>query len=323
MNVNNDAFNTRLNTQRGIAHVGSFLAENGAQQFFFRRNRRFAFRRNFADQNITGLDFGADVNDTGFVKVAQRFFAHVRNITGNFFLAELGIAGHYFKFLDMQRSQNVVAGNTFGEQNRVFVVQTVPRHKGNQHVLAESQFAHVSTRTVGHDVAGLDHVADLNQRHLVDAGVLVGTTELRQLVNFNTDAVRIFAHRTNNDAVCINRVDHAVILTYDSCTGIFGNGGFHTGTYQRSFRTQQGHALTLHVRSHQGTVRVVVFQKRNKRGRNRHQLFRRNVDEVDVFRRMEFKFAGFAAGNGIFDESAVITDFGIGFRNNIPSLLIG
>ena len=323
MNVNDDTFNTRLNTQRSIAHVGSFLAENGAQQFFFRRNRRFALRRNLADQNVAGLNFGADVNDTGFVKVSQRFFAHVRNVAGDFFLAELGIAGHYFKFLDMQRGQNVIAGNTLGKQNRVFVVQTVPRHKGNQHVFAESQFAHVGTRTVGHDVAGLDHVADLNQRYLVDAGVLVGTTELRQLVNFNADAVRIFVHRTNHDTVGINRVNHTVILADDRCTGIFGNGGFHTGTDQRGFRTQQRYALTLHVRSHQSTVRVVVFQERNKRGRNRHQLFRRNVDEIDVFRRMKFKFAGFAAGNGIFDESAVVADFGVGFRNDVLAFLIG
>ena len=38
---------------------------------------------------------------------------------------------------------------------------------------------------------------------------------------------------------------------------------------------------------------------------------------------MEFKFAGFAAGNGIFDESAVVADFGVGFRNDVLAFLIG
>ena len=102
MNVNHDAFNTRLNTQGSITNVTGFFAEDGAQQFFFRRNRRFAFRRNLTDQNVTGLNFGTDVNDTGFIQIAQGFLTDVRNIAGDFFLPQLGVTGHNFKFFNMQ-----------------------------------------------------------------------------------------------------------------------------------------------------------------------------------------------------------------------------
>ena len=103
------AGNAGRQTQRRIAHVGGLFTENGAQQFFFRRHRAFALRRHLADQNVARIDFGADVNDAGFVEILQRFFADIRNIAGDFFLAQLGIARHHFEFFDMDRGEHVVA----------------------------------------------------------------------------------------------------------------------------------------------------------------------------------------------------------------------
>ena len=57
---------------------------------------------------------------------------------------------------------------------------------------------------------------------------------------------------------------------------------FHTGSHQRSFGNQERHGLTLHVRTHEGSVGVVVLQERNQRGRNGHHLARRNVHVGDV-----------------------------------------
>ena len=323
MYVNDNAFDTRLNAQRRVADIGRLFAKDGAQQFFFRCYRRFAFRRNLADQNVAGLDFGTDVNDACLIQITQSFFADVRDVAGNLFLTKFGIAGHHFKFFNMQRSEDVVAGNAFGQQNGILVVQTVPRHKSNQNVLAQSQFAHVGTRTVGHNVAGLDFVADLNQRHLVNAGVLVRAAEFLQLVNFNAHIGAVAFLGTNHNTVGVNRVDDTVILGNHGRAGILGDGSFHAGTDQRGFRTQQGHALTLHVRTHQRTVRVVVFQERNQSGRNRNQLLRRNVNEVDLFRMGKFKLAGLAAGNQIVFEMAVFLDLGVRFRNFELAFLIG
>jgi hypothetical protein len=82
--------------QRGVAHVGGLFAEDGAQQLFFRRHRAFALRRDLADQDVARLHLGADVDDAGFVEVAlERFFADVRDVAGDFFRPELGVAGHH------------------------------------------------------------------------------------------------------------------------------------------------------------------------------------------------------------------------------------
>ena len=44
------------------------------------------------------------------------------------------------------------------------------------------------------------------------------------------------------------------------------------------------HSLTLHVRTHQRTVGVIVLQERNQRRGNRNDLLRRHVHQGDVFR---------------------------------------
>src|SRR5262249_15823803 len=50
------ALDTGRHAQRGVAHVRGFLAENRAQQLFFRRHWAFALRRDLADQNVAGVD---------------------------------------------------------------------------------------------------------------------------------------------------------------------------------------------------------------------------------------------------------------------------
>ncbi len=79
----------RRHAQRGIADVGSLFAEDGAQQLFFRRHRAFALRRDLADQDVAGANFGTDIDDAGFVEVLQRFFRDVRNVAGDFLRPEL------------------------------------------------------------------------------------------------------------------------------------------------------------------------------------------------------------------------------------------
>ncbi|MGY3458193.1 hypothetical protein ACVWW5_003643 [Bradyrhizobium sp. LM3.4] len=95
------ALHARRNAQRGVANVGSLFTEDGAQELFFRRHRAFALRSDLADQDVAGAHFRADVHDTGFVEVLQRFFRHVRNVAGDFLGSELGVAGHHLEFFDM------------------------------------------------------------------------------------------------------------------------------------------------------------------------------------------------------------------------------
>ena len=100
-----------------------------------------------------GGDFGTDMHDTGFVEVLQRFFRNVRNVAGDFLRTKLGVAGHHFIFLDMDRGEDVLHGDLFAEQDGVFEVVAIPRHERDEHVAAESQIAQFGRRTIGDDVA--------------------------------------------------------------------------------------------------------------------------------------------------------------------------
>src|ERR1700692_1231912 len=101
LDVDDGAFDTWRAVERSVANVSGFFAEDGAQQLFFRGQCGFALRRNFADQNVAGLDDCADANDAAFVQIAQERLADVRNVPGNFFRAELGVTRFDFILLDV------------------------------------------------------------------------------------------------------------------------------------------------------------------------------------------------------------------------------
>ena len=169
--------------ERGVAHVGGLLAEDGAEQLLLRRHRALALRRDLADQDVAGLHLGADIDDARLVEVLQRLFRDVRDVAGDLLRPELGVAGHHLEFLDVDRGEDVVAHDALGEQDRVLEVVAVPRHERDEHVPAERQIAEIGRRTVGDDVALADAVAHPHQRTLVDAGVLVRALELHQPVD--------------------------------------------------------------------------------------------------------------------------------------------
>ncbi|MNW69117.1 hypothetical protein D3C74_480490 [compost metagenome] len=68
----------------------------------------------------------------------------------------------------------------------------------------------------------------------------------------------------DNDTGSIHVLDHTATASYGSNTGVNRYSTFHTGTYQRLVSTQGWNRLTLHVRTHQCTVGVIVFQEWNQ-----------------------------------------------------------
>ena len=64
LNVDNRTAHAGRHTQRGVFYVGCFFTEDGAQQFFFRSQLGFAFRRYFTYQHIACFHFCTDINDT-------------------------------------------------------------------------------------------------------------------------------------------------------------------------------------------------------------------------------------------------------------------
>ena len=153
LHIDDDAFDSRRTDQRRIANVAGLFAEDRAKKFLFRRQLRFAFGRDLADQNIARLDIGADADDAGLVQILQERFADIRNVARDFLRTELGVARFDFEFFDVDRRVVVVLHEAFGDQNRVFKVVTAPRHERHQDVAAERQFALVRARAVGQNLS--------------------------------------------------------------------------------------------------------------------------------------------------------------------------
>ncbi|OQA69359.1 MAG: hypothetical protein BWY37_00820 [Firmicutes bacterium ADurb.Bin262] len=99
------------------------------------------------------MHFGADVDDARLVEVAQRFLADVRDVAGDFFRTELGIAGGDFELFDVDRGEHVVFDDAFADQDRVFEVVAVPRHERDEDVAAEREFAAGRAGAVCDDIA--------------------------------------------------------------------------------------------------------------------------------------------------------------------------
>ena len=259
----------------------------------------FAFRRYFTHQDVTGFYFRTDVNNTGFIQTVLHTLGQVRNIAGNVFRTQLGITGNNVQFLNVNRSIAVVCSYFFRNQNRVFVVVTVPRHKGDGHVLTQSQFAQIGGCTVGNQIAALQNIACFDSWTLVDVGRLVGAGKFNQVINIDTHFTgsRLIVMDTNHHTVGINILNHTAAAGNDRSSRVNGNRTLNTRTNHRFFRTQAWYSLTLHVGAHQCTVRIIVFQERNQGCRYGYHLTGCHVHILYTVRRCHNGFAFFTTSN--------------------------
>ena len=90
----------------------------------------------------------------GLVEVAKRFLADVGDVAGDVFRPELGVAGHDFEFLDVDRGEDVVLDDALGDEDRILIIVAIPRHERDEHVAAERELAELGRRAVGDDLAG-------------------------------------------------------------------------------------------------------------------------------------------------------------------------
>src|SRR5580693_1050348 len=320
--LDDGALHARRHTQRRVAHIGRLLAEDGAEKLFLRRHRAFALRRDLADQDVAGADFGADIDDAGFVEVFERLFRNVRNVAGDFLRPELGVTRHHFEFLNMDRSEDVVLDDALGEQDRVLEVVAVPRHERDERVAAERELAEIGRRPVGDDVALLDLIAYLHQRPLVDAGVLVGALELHQPIDVDARLGRIgLVGGADDDTGGVDLIDDAGAARGNRGTRVTGHHAFHAGADERRLGANQRHRLALHVRAHQRAVGVVVLEERDQRRRHRNQLLRRHVHEVDLVRRDRQHFTGVTTHDQVLGEATAVVERHVGLRHAVAALL--
>ncbi len=98
---------------------------------------------------------------------------------------------------------------------------------------------------------------------------------------------------------------------------------FDTRCYDCAFRLHKGNCLTLHVRTHERTVGIVVFKERNERGRYRNELFGRNVHIIHLIRRiLRNQIAVAATDMGIFKAVGNIQRF-VSLSDYKPIFFVG
>ena len=313
VNVHDYAVGAGRNFQGGVADVRGLVAEDGLQEAFLGAQFCLALRSDLADQNVAGLDFGAGDDDTFGIQSGQGFSAHVRDVAGGFFSAQLGLRNYAVEALDVHGGVEVLFQRSFGNDDSVFEVVAFPRHVSAENVASQAQDAVRGRRAVGDNIAGFDLGAGFDVRMIVYGGAGVGTFELQEFFDLFLVAFAFY------DDVCrVAFFDLAVDLSGQNGAGFFGDSFFQTGPDHRGFRSQQGHGLTLHVGTHQGSVGVVVFQEGNKASGDGDDLLRRNVDVLD-FRSFHFFEVAVPSGfDALFqDELAVLVPKGVGLGDSV------
>ena len=111
---------------------------------------------------------------------------------------------------------------------------------------------------------------------MVVVGALVRAVKLPQVVGLRSTLVLLDYGKVSTDLG-----DNTGGLSDEHVSRVDRGEGLHTGSHNGGLGTNQGHCLTLHVRTHERAVCIVVLKERNQGGGNRDHLTRRHVDVVD------------------------------------------
>jgi len=122
----------------------------------------------------------------------------------------------------------------------------------------------------------------------------------------------------NDDAFGIDRIDDSVTLCQNDRARVARGNALHPGAHNRSLRPQQRYRLALHVRAHQGAVRVVMLEKWHQRGRDRHELLRADVDVIHFVAMHQHEVARLAGVDQFAGDAALVVQFNIGLRDGVP-----
>src|SRR5882762_8561332 len=321
LDVHDGAFDTRRAVERSVAHVAGFFAEDGAEEFLFRRQGGFALGRNFANEDVARLHDRADADDAAFVEVAKERLADVGDVASDFLGAQLRVARFDFILLDVDGGVVIVLHQLFADEDGVFEVVPAPGHEGHQHVAAEAEFPAVRAGTVGEHLRLFHAVAHASKWLLVDAGVLVGALELCERVNVRTNFAAeyagVVAFDAHDDALGVDLVHDAVALAEHDRAGIAGGDALHAGADERRFAANQRHGLALHVGAHQGAVGVVVFEERDQAGGDGNELLRRDVDIVDFIAMLQHEVSGLAAVDEFRGDLQTLVERNVGLGDDV------
>ena len=105
---------------------------------------------------------------------SERLLADVRDVPGDLFLAELGVARSDLELLDVDRGEVVLAHQALGDEDGVLEVVPLPWHEGDDGVLPERKLAEVGRGPSAMMSPASTRSPRRTTGLLVDAGVLVG-----------------------------------------------------------------------------------------------------------------------------------------------------
>ena len=134
-------------------------------------------------------------------------------------------------------------------------------------------------------------------------------------------SAEVLLGRADDDAHAVDLVDDARAPRDDGDAAIARHRLLHAGADERRLGVDQRHRLALHVRAHQRAVGVVVLEERDERRRDRDELLRRHVDEVDVLRPRHDEIAGLAAIGQVGLDPVVRVELDIGLGDGVAALL--
>ena len=125
--------------------------------------------------------------------------------------------------------------------------------------------------------------------------------------------------------VASSSITSPALLRDDHVARVDGGAVLEAGADERRLRDHQRHCLPLHVRAHQRAVRVVVLEERDHRGRDRDDLRRRDVHELDLLRvgHDGLALAGAAEHVLVQELARLLVDRLRGLRDRVLRLLGG
>src|ERR1039457_6453837 len=131
------------------------------------------------------------------------------------------------------------------------------------------------------------------------------------------------AFHAHDDALGIDRIDHAGALAEHHGARIAGGHALHAGAHIGGVGAQQRHGLALHVGTHQRTVGVVVFEEWNQAGGYRDELLGADVDVLDFVAMLEHEIARLTGVAEVGHDAAVLIEFDVGLGNGVLVFLPG
>ena len=128
----------------------------------------------------------------------------------------------------------------------------------------------------------------------------------------------------DGDGVAGHVDDLTVVGGEQHVAGVAGGASLDTGADVRSGRAEERHGLALHVGAHERAVCIVVLEERDERGRDRHQLLRRDVHVVDLARSDVVDLAATRTHeHTLFEEVALLVDARVRLRDDVLVFVVG